>query len=186
MYPVGKVGNEMKLEVEEIARRNLKQQSLNYCALLQLLGTVFLLSLQLSQLWSAGHRNCSLWFLQLAVRWDIFLHSHPLSVSVFVGVFEHVGRCAPPSWKCPKISQQHYTHLHNWASLIFERFDFFSLSLVFSVFTSFHSHSSFFHHSWAAAPNGNYSKRPKCFPFMPACSKCQELRQLVCGFETLQ
>lgn len=41
MSPVVKVGNEMKLGVEETARTNLKQHSLNYRALLQLLQTVF-------------------------------------------------------------------------------------------------------------------------------------------------
>lgn len=91
------------------------------------LQTVFpVLFLQLPQLRSAGQRNSSLWFLQHAHKQDITLRSHPLSGSMWVGVCEYAGRCAPQSWKCSKISLQLYCHLHNWA------FFSFSYSLISS------------------------------------------------------
>lgn len=65
-------------------------------------------------------------------------------VCVWVGVCERAGRCAPRSWKCPKISQQHYCHLHNWAFLFLKRFDFFfsSLSFLFSPSSPLFTHSA--------------------------------------------
>lgn len=83
-------------------------------------------------------------------------------VCVWVGVCERVGRCAPQSWKCPKTSQQHYCHLHNWAFLFLKRFYFFPLFLVFSVFTSLHSLCEQFYlqylalYLWTPAPNSDY------------------------------
>lgn len=103
---------------------------LNYSGLLEWMGppiqTVFPLFLHLPQLWSAGQRNCLLWFSQPAVRRDITLHNPPLSGSVWVGVCEYVGRYTPQSWQCSKTSLQHYCHLHNWALL-------FLISYTFSV-----------------------------------------------------
>lgn len=49
-----------------------------------------------------------------------------LGVGGRVCVCERVGRCAPPGWKCPKISQQQPSHLHNAAFFFFSwrRFSF--------------------------------------------------------------
>lgn len=65
---------------------------------------------------------------------DITLHSSPLSGPVWVGVCDHVGRCTPHSWKCSKISLQHYCHLHNWAFLFLISSIFFLQNQTFSVF----------------------------------------------------
>lgn len=43
-------------------------------------------------------------------------------------VCERIGRCAPLSWKCPKISQQQICHLHNGSFLFFRRSEIFLTS----------------------------------------------------------
>lgn len=61
-------------------------------------------------------------------------HYAPQSSTVWVRVgecvCERIGRCSPPRWKCPKISQQRICHLHNSSFLFFHTFEFF--------FTFFH------------------------------------------------
>lgn len=100
MSPVVKLGNEMKEPGKEEVKRIIKHaiaasSQWPVPAHGPLVQPVFPLFLHFPQLRSAGHRNCLLWFLQPAVRQDITLHSLPLSGSVWVGVCERVGRCAP-------------------------------------------------------------------------------------------
>lgn len=56
-------------------------------------------------------------------------HYTPQSSTVWVRVgecvCERIGRCSPPRWKCPKISQQQICHLHNCSFLFFHKFKFF-------------------------------------------------------------
>lgn len=83
-----------------------------------------------------------MWFLQPAARQDVTLHSRPLGGSVWAGtrvcvcVCERVGRCAPPGWKCPKISQRQPSHLHNAAFFFFSRFFFLLCHTFTSLFFS--------------------------------------------------
>lgn len=69
----------------------------------------------------AGH-TAYLWFLKPAARQDITL-PQPSTEWVRVGecVCERIGRCAPLSWKGPKISQQQICRLRNGSFLFFCR-----------------------------------------------------------------
>lgn len=116
-----------------------------------------------------------------------------------LAVGERVGRCAPPGWKCPKLSQRQPSHLHNAAffllflTLVF----FFFLSplpylrlswlallevFFFFLFSPLSQHRALL--SWAPATDGDSRDSTPLF-----CAGTQRipsqraLWQLLCGFD---
>lgn len=80
------------------------------------------------QLWSAGRTHCLFVVLKACSQTGHY-SPQPSTEWVCVGecVCERIGRCAPLSWKGPKISQQQICRLRNGSFLFFRRSEVFSV-----------------------------------------------------------